>query len=380
MESIQALQNEIINFIRSHPYKLIKELGQGACGKTVLLYDDQIEENFVCKKYVPFDESQRQTLFANFVREIKLLHKLSHPNVVRVFNYYLYPAQFAGFILMEFVDGMDIGQYMLWSPEQINDLFLQAISGFSHLEEAGILHRDIRPQNLMVSHTGQLKIIDLGFGKSVKTSVDFEKSISLNWWCAPPEEFGEGRYDFSTEVYFVGKLFERLLSENDITDFRYSDTLREMCFHETHFRIGTFAEIEKRIRTNQFSEVGFTPDQLATYRAFAEALASHISKIESDSGYITDLSKIETSLGELYRNIMLEEYVPNARLVINCFLSGTYYFKTSGFATEDVLAFVKLLKTSTSEQKKIILANLHTKLDAIVRYDHNEISDSDIPF
>ena len=74
-----------------------------------------------------------------------------------------------------------------------------------------MLHRDIRAGNLLVDNDGQLKIIDLGFGKQVNTSLDFDKSITLNWWCATPDEFRFKRYDFGTEVYFVGKLFEQLI-------------------------------------------------------------------------------------------------------------------------------------------------------------------------
>jgi serine/threonine-protein kinase len=78
---------DIVRFLRNRDYKLIKELGQGACGKTVLLVDDQIDQYFVCKKYSPYEESEREILFKNFVREIKLLHLLQHDNLVRVFNY-----------------------------------------------------------------------------------------------------------------------------------------------------------------------------------------------------------------------------------------------------------------------------------------------------
>lgn len=51
---------------------MVRELGQGACGKTVFLYDDQIDEHFVCKKYLPYSEGQRQELFAGFTREVTI--------------------------------------------------------------------------------------------------------------------------------------------------------------------------------------------------------------------------------------------------------------------------------------------------------------------
>ena len=216
----------MVTFLRRRDYRMVRELGQGACGKTALLYDQQIEEHFVCKKYVPYSENKRQDLFSRFVSEIKLLHKVHHPNVVRVFNYYLYPEQFSGYILMEYVDGLDINDYLAGNPEHINDIFLQAIAGFGYLEGADILHRDIRPGNLMMSGDGVLKIVDLGFGKKIDRSADFDKSITLNWWCEPPLEFQTARYDFKTEVYFVGKLFQRIIQENRDNVFqipRYPD-------------------------------------------------------------------------------------------------------------------------------------------------------------
>lgn len=256
-DSVSPIQGRNIAFIRTRDYQLVRELGSGACGQTVLLHDDVIDEDFVCKKYQPYDETVRQELFAAFVREIKLLHRLHHANVVRVFNYYLYPDQYTGYILMEFVDGTDIQEYLAANPEKTNELFLQAISGFKYLEDAGILHRDIRPANLMVAADGVLKIIDLGFGKRVTKSADFEKSISLNWWCEPPADFDDSRYDFTTEVYFVGKLFEKLIRENNIEHFHYTDLLRQMCERNPDHRIGGFSVLAQKIRADQFSEISF---------------------------------------------------------------------------------------------------------------------------
>lgn len=70
----------------------------------------------------------------------------------------------------------------------------------------------------MVRSDGILKIIDLGFGKSIDNSQGFDKSITLNWWCDTPEEFRESKYDYQTEVYFVGKLFEGIIQEHEISD------------------------------------------------------------------------------------------------------------------------------------------------------------------
>src|SRR5690606_6708854 len=221
-----------------------------------------------CKKYVPHDSAHRQALFQNFVREVKLLHQVHHENIVRVFNHYLYPDSYAGYILMEFVDGKEIDEFVAARPEVLNDIFLQAVRGFSHLERSGILHRDIRPANLMVRTDGVLKIIDLGFGKHIQSSLDFDKSITLNWWCEVPEEFEKSKYDFRTEVYFVGKLFEKLILDNEIEHFKYHDLLRAMCAHATSERLTSFSEIEKNLDRDLFISIDFSYNELETYRSF----------------------------------------------------------------------------------------------------------------
>ncbi|MBI4914916.1 MAG: protein kinase family protein [Acidobacteria bacterium] len=279
------MSGKLIEFIRQRDYVLVKELGEGAWGKTVLLQDLDIDEYLVCKKYAPYDESQREKLYQNFVREIKLLHQLFHRNVVRVFNYYLYPQQFSGYILMEFVQGKDVDSYLKDAPEEINEAFAQTIEGFAYLESANVLHRDIRPRNILVRDDGTVKIIDLGFGKKVTAPADFNKSISINWPYPPPADFNEGRYDFATEVYFVGKLFEKIIQDYGIFDFQHWGTLQEMCKHLPAERVASFANIAQRLRAQRLSEVDFTPTELDSYRSFSSCLRDHITKIEAGAKY-----------------------------------------------------------------------------------------------
>lgn len=315
------MEEKLITFLRKRDYTLIKELGQGACGKTVLLRDDVLNEAFVCKKYSPFYEEHKKHLFDNFVREIKLLHQIYHKNIVRIFNYYLYPELFSGYILMEHVDGKDIEEYLRTSPEQVNEIFLQTIEGFCHLEANNILHRDIRPQNLLVHEDGTVKIIDLGFGKQVQESADFDKSISLNWWCAPPAEFSQSTYDFRTEVYFVGKLFEKLIREHNIGQFNYKNILVKMCTHDPQARAFSFFDIQKSIKNDLFLHIAFEDDELIFYREFADATENAISKIENGTKYIDDVERIKVQLEIAYRNCMLEETVPDSATI----LRGSYW-------------------------------------------------------
>lgn len=214
-------EGEIVKFLRHSEYKFVRSLGQGACGRTILLNDDEIGEYLVCKKFAPLDGSNTAELFQRFKQEIKILHKLNHPNVVRAYNYFLYPRQQTGYLVMEFVEGAAIDEYLDDHPEKLQKIFLQSVKGFRYLAAQQILHRDIRPENLLVQKDGTVKIIDLGFGKVVHTHEDFDSSLSLNWRYECPSEFSRDEYDFATEVYFVGKLFEEIVANVEGDAFKF---------------------------------------------------------------------------------------------------------------------------------------------------------------
>lgn len=368
-----------ISFLRKRDYVHVRDLGHGACGKTVLLYDDILDHHFVCKKYAPQDEGLREELFSSFVREIKLLHLVYHPNIVRVFNYHLYPKDFAGYILMEVVDGKNIDDYLKDAPERVGEIFTQAVDGFCYLEASGVLHRDIRPGNIMVRDDGTLKIIDLGFGKQAIHPQDFDKSITLNWWCDPPDDFDVATYDFRTEVYFVGKLFERIIKDCNIAGFKHKSVLARMCRKSPSDRISSFSQVRQEMGRNQLEGVAFTEEEIAAYRQFSQCVKAHITKIEVVSKYPGDPDAILKVLEDAHRKFMLEDYAPDSAPILRCLVTGTFYYKKVGFPVRPVRDFVELLKACSTEKRRIVISNLHTTLDAIPRYD-TKAFDDEIPF
>jgi serine/threonine protein kinase len=374
------MTDRIVEFVRERDLILKKELGHGACGRTVLLYDDIIDEYFVCKKYAPVQEKRREDLFQNFVREIKLLHLLNHVNIVRVFNYFIYPDRYSGYILMEYIKGTDIEDYLAKHPEDINEIFAQIVEGFAHLEKNDILHRDIRPFNILVNNEGLVEIIDFGFGKKIVAPKDFGKSISLNWWCEPPSEFSEQIYNYTTEVYFVGKLLEKIVAEGSIEQFKYASLLGRMCARAPSARIPSFSQVRKERLTDKFFDIGFDDNELRSYRAFSESLSNAILKIEQKAKYFDDIEEIQRGLEDAYKKVMLEEYVPANPLIIRWFVNGAYYYsKTTIIPVSCVKSFLDLIRSSSREKKNIIVSNIQTKLDAINRYDE-EMEIDDIPF
>jgi serine/threonine protein kinase len=371
---------DVVEFVRKKDYLLIKELGQGACGRTVLLRDEAIEEEFVCKKYSPLISAMKEELFKNFVQEIKLLFLLNHPNIVRVFNYYLYPERHTGYILMEHVEGLEIDDYLAMRPEELDKVFLQTIEGFSYLEQRQILHRDIRTQNLMVSSDGNVKIIDFGFGKRIGSEVDFDKSISLNWWCELPQEFSQGLYDFGTEVYFVGQMFAKIIQDKQITDFSHANVLERMVLRDPRNRTSSFSTVQHELSQQEFLQVQFSEAETDAYRSFSSQLVAALTKLESSTKYISDAREVLAKLEDAFKNSMLNEYLTKPGIAANCFLSGTYYYRQNRTIEVEALGkFLHVFRAATTAKRNILLRNLHTRLDAIDRYEAASFDD-DIPF
>jgi serine/threonine-protein kinase len=374
-----------IRFLREKKYTVIRDLGFGACGTTILIRDEQLNTNFVCKKFSPLFSDQDQPdfheLFDRFREEARILFRLSHPNVVRVYNFYDYVEHRTAYIIMEYVNGYSIIEYLSSNPENASIVFSNLIDGFNHLEDVGVLHRDIRPENILIAEQGTPKIIDFGFGKIISDPYGtFSKSISLNWWCEVPDDFSEGTYDHCTEVYFVGKIFESVINNFDLETFEYRSIVESMCARNPQNRIKNFREIGAMIARSQFSEVRFSQNNLQAYRNFAQYLSAIFASISSESSYNRDVDIIITALDSLYKRTMLEEHIPDPVVLARIFVRGAFRYRKNVEVPISVLkSFHDLLKTATPEHKSIILGNIFSRLDATERTSPPSIDD-EIPF
>lgn len=372
-----------IQFLRTKDFKFVKELGRGGFGKSILLKDELINEEFVCKKYSPYYEEHKKSYFQNFIDEIKLLHLVYHNNIVRVFNYYLYPIQFTGYILMEYIKGKNIQEYIKSNPNEINNIFVQTIEGFKHLEELKILHRDIRPQNILVSDKGIVKIIDFGFGKKIEFDDNYDKSISLNWLYSPPNEFLQKKYDFKTEIYFIGKLFDELIKENNIENFIYFNILNQMINVNYEERTKSFFNISRIILDGKFKDIEFSIDEKEIYLNFASRISSLYSVLYNDAEYISDIDIIIQKLEEVYQSSMLEIYLQNLPSLCRCFIKGGFkYFLKREIEVSIIKNFINFLKSLPNEKQRIVINNLWNRFDSIDRIENDKSSNpfDDLPF
>lgn len=371
-------QNKIIEFVRKKDFKFVNELSSGSFGKTILLKDDNINHFFVCKKYEPLKGIKKEEYYENFINEIKLLHLLHNDNVVRIFNYYLYPEIQTGYIMMEYVEGEDILSHLINNPEDINSIFEQTIKGFVYLENNNILHRDIRPTNIMVDKNSNVKIIDFGFGKQVEFENDNNKSISINWWGSlTPDDFNKKIYDNKTEIFFLGLLFQDIIHEIDC-DFKYKHILREMIKQNYENRIESFNEIYKNIVEDNDSFDLFNYEEKRIYQDFVQVISDSLSKRENSATLLMNNEKLIKQLDELKQKTILEDYI-SAKHLLNIFINGQYKFYNKNFDTSKLKDFIQFFKSISKEKQNIVLYNIETRFNDINTYLEYEY-DGDIPF
>lgn len=131
---------DVVEFNQSKYFKFIREIGSGGTGVANLFKDETTNTLFAIKKYQPIGPNieYREDFYHRFVEEIKILFNLSHPNIVRVYNYYLYPNYLLGYLQMEYIEGVSIDVYAKNNNIDLNRLFRSAINSFECLEKNNI--------------------------------------------------------------------------------------------------------------------------------------------------------------------------------------------------------------------------------------------------
>ncbi len=148
-------------------YEIIQEVGSGGMGKVYKARDRDLEE-IVALKVLKSDFSQNSRAQERFIREIKLTRKISHPNVVKVYDTGFFKGH--RYISMEFIDGESLDKIIAEKGKmQISDaikIALQICSAISFAHSLNIIHRDLKPANVMITKSNIVKILDFGIAKA----------------------------------------------------------------------------------------------------------------------------------------------------------------------------------------------------------------------
>jgi len=196
-------------------YDDVALVARGGMGAVYRAFDRRLDR-VVALKVVQTALASDRAVKSRFRREVAVLARLDHPNLVRIFE-----ADATGpfpYFSMEFVDGrgwLDHLHQVQSGPGAVVELFLPLLDAVAALHEAGVLHRDIKPGNVMVTSDGIPKLMDLGLAmldRSTVTRISRTGELLGTLGSIPPEVMTGGTYERRGDVYQLGLLLYRSLS------------------------------------------------------------------------------------------------------------------------------------------------------------------------
>jgi serine/threonine protein kinase len=214
-------------------YDIVKPLGKGAMGIVYLAHDTVLERDVALKVMVASiaDDPELKT---RFEREAKAVARMTHPNVVNVFDLGSH-TDGSPFIAMELLKGMDLQKAVRTPPplplDRKVNIIVQVLAGLAHAHQAGIVHRDIKPANIFINQDGTVKIMDFGVARLTTASMTGTGNIVGTADYMSPEQVKGAKVDGRSDLFSVGcMLYELLAGRRPF----HSDNLMAIFYKITH--------------------------------------------------------------------------------------------------------------------------------------------------
>ena len=195
-------------------YQIIKSIGEGGMANVYLAYDTILDRN-VAVKILRGDLATDEKFVRRFQREALSASSLSHPNIVEVYdvgedngNYY---------IVMEYIEGKHLKELIKkrgkLTLSEVVDIMSQICEGMAVAHDSYIIHRDIKPQNIMILDSGLVKITDFGIAMALNsTQLTQTNSVMGSVHYLPPEQASGKGSTMQSDIYSMGILMYELLT------------------------------------------------------------------------------------------------------------------------------------------------------------------------
>ena len=229
-------------------YRIERFLGAGGFGITYLARDERLGHKVAIKEYLPNDLAMRATDnsvvanttddeadfqwgLARFLDEARMLAKFNHPNIVRVHRFF--EAHGTSYIAMEYVDGEPLSELLkrrgTLTEKEITEHVLPVTAGLTQVHAAGVLHRDIKPGNIIVRPSGVPVLIDFGSARQAISAKSRSVTSVITPGYAPLEQYStRGSQLPATDIYSLGAVLYRCVAGNapeDATERALNDEL-----------------------------------------------------------------------------------------------------------------------------------------------------------
>jgi len=198
--------------------EIVELIGRGGMGFVFKARQPHLDR-FVALKLLPDKLAGDPNFAERFGREGRVLARLNHPNIVSIFDF----GQAGGFyfLLMEFVDGVNLRQAMgtgKFSPAEALTIVPKICEALQYAHEKGVLHRDIKPENILLDANGRVKIADFGIAKLVgedkpaMTLTGTGTALGTPHYMAPEQLEKPGDIDHRVDIYSLGVVFYEMLT------------------------------------------------------------------------------------------------------------------------------------------------------------------------
>jgi serine/threonine protein kinase/tetratricopeptide (TPR) repeat protein len=195
-------------------YKIVTELGKGGMGKVYRAIDQKIDEEVAIKLIKPEIAADKQTI-ERFGNELKMARKIAHRNVCKM--YYLGEEKGAHYITMEYVPGEDLKSMIRMSGQLSTGMAIkvakQVCDGLSEAHRLGVVHRDLKPNNIMIDKNGEVRIMDFGIARLLKAKGITGAGVMIGTpEYMSPEQVEGKEVDQRSDIYSLGVILYEMLT------------------------------------------------------------------------------------------------------------------------------------------------------------------------